>query len=198
MRFVRPLSHRMWLFIVASCTLTGWLCTTGCPGSINDPERFLLPTSQTEQGTGDAGTPDQSIARNEPLQPDTPQSREHSTPEPIQPDTSHTPEKTPEFPPLPAGCEPLVIIDKNCVSCHAGGDSAPPNLKGTDVKQRLQNQTTDCGGTRPYISKDNPLSGVLWEKISQSKPSCGSQMPYGVAPLSPEKQACLKAWLQRP
>jgi hypothetical protein len=182
MRFTYSFSRRIWLVIAASCTLAAWLCTTGCPGSINDPERFLLPISQTEQGTGAAGTPDQRIAKHEP----------------IQPDTSHTPEKTPELPPLPAGCEPLVIIDKNCVSCHAGGDSAPPNLKGPDVKQRLQNQTTDCGGTRPYISKDNPLSGVLWEKISQSKPSCGDQMPYGVAPLSPEKQACLKAWIQRP
>ena len=53
-----------------------------------------------------------------------------------------------------------------------------------------------CGGnTEPYlVAGSNPATGLLIDKLTQSTPPCGLQMPEVPGPLPQSQQQCIVEW----
>lgn len=103
------------------------------------------------------------------------------------------------------------IVAGTCATsgCH-GGSASTINLIGagldltvnSTIGSRLVGVTSPgkggsmCGGnSEPYLtSGTNPATGLLIDKISQSTPPCGFQMPSGNPPLTADQQQCVIQW----
>ena len=47
----------------------------------------------------------------------------------------------------------------------------------------------------PYLVEgSNPAAGLFIDKIVNSPPSCGVQMPYGMTALAGSDLTCVKSW----
>jgi hypothetical protein len=103
---------------------------------------------------------------------------------------------------------PTVVLKMKCgqVICHD-----PSNLSsnaGLDftktsgyVAQLLGKSSQGINGSMcgsssmPYLVEgSNPASGLLIDKLVNSPPSCGVQMPYGMTALSGSNLACVQSW----
>jgi hypothetical protein len=103
------------------------------------------------------------------------------------------------------------IITAQCatVGCHSAA-SAATSAAGLDLTMnstigaRLVGvvspgdvaAASQCAGNAtPYLNAgSNPATGLLIDKVQQSHPPCGFQMPFGQPPLSAVQQTCLVEW----
>jgi hypothetical protein len=84
------------------------------------------------------------------------------------------------------------VIQPNCAFCHTSGQPggtqgmldmstqalAFTNLVGKAAAGQL------CSGQGTRVVAGNPDSSLLFEKVSQTTPPCGSRMPLNLSPLS--------------
>lgn len=99
-----------------------------------------------------------------------------------------------------------MIVTNNCaLACHSPGNPLNAGLDLTidsNVGSRLVGVKSSgsgmsaCGNNSEayLVSGSNPASGLLIDKIQQSQPPCGVQMPYLANPLSSTQQQCLIQW----
>ncbi len=96
--------------------------------------------------------------------------------------------------------EKKLFKQSTCLTCHsktplAGTnlDLESPGLAGrmVDKPGAPNGPNGKCGG-KVLVPKDNPTGGLLLEKVA-GKPSCGDQMPVGIA-LSKDEVECVKMW----
>jgi len=103
----------------------------------------------------------------------------------------------------------LAIIDNaehNCRLCHGlvPSDASNGNLNfggltNDEMYQRLvgsSSSSTQCGG-RVYVVPGNPDGSLLYDKLANARPACGSRMPSGgFAYLSDEELGVVRAWIE--
>jgi hypothetical protein len=104
----------------------------------------------------------------------------------------------------PQNCDNAkTILNNNCVACHGSTPIfAHLDLVSAGVGSRLVGKDTSsgsdtgemCMGKGKLIDAgSNPATGVLVDKITHSKPGCGSVMPMSGL-LSTSDQQCLIQW----
>jgi hypothetical protein len=96
------------------------------------------------------------------------------------------------------------ILGPNCASCHTPGGEAPfldmstqamayTNLVGVKA------DGPSCGGSGLIrVVAGDPTESLLYEKVSESKPPCGAQMPFGCSGpgcLSSSDQREIEDWI---
>ena len=100
--------------------------------------------------------------------------------------------------PCDDGADPqMSVLRPRCANggCHnVGSPAAGLDLYSEDVILRvLAVESRNCRGQ--VLLEPTPMApGYLIEKLEQSNPSCGHQMPPG-QPLSQRELACLRRWL---
>jgi hypothetical protein len=73
--------------------------------------------------------------------------------------------------------------------CHsATSPAANLDLASPGLAARLSSATSTCEG--------RPLTANMLDKV-QPTPTCGSPMPLGGSPLSPQEQDCLELYLRQ-
>jgi hypothetical protein len=90
------------------------------------------------------------------------------------------------------------IFTKNCAlsGCHVTGD--PPEGMVLEPGQAYANivnvESTEVGPEKRIEPSDSAAS-YLYEKISQPQPTSGDRMPLNANPLSADKIALIKTWI---
>ena len=96
-------------------------------------------------------------------------------------------------------CQDTIFMNQ-CVSCHASAsNSAGLDLQSPNVAARLVGQPSFtgagaiCGGKTLLDAGSTPATGFFIDKITNSPPSCGVVMPFGVK-MNAADIACLTTW----
>jgi hypothetical protein len=77
--------------------------------------------------------------------------------------------------------------------CHSASDS--PDLVSSGFEKKLIGQfSSTCPGQAQVVPGD-PEKSYVYRKVTDAKPSCGSPMPFGGAPLSADEIACVRDWI---
>lgn len=82
-----------------------------------------------------------------------------------------------------------------CMMCHASGSGGLfMDSNSLATYNNLVNVMSSCGND--YIEPGNPALSFLYEKVSQTTPSCGLRMPQNGPPyLSAGKIALIQSWI---
>lgn len=121
-----------------------------------------------------------------------------------------TPDVTPDVPPdagfVDAGLTLAVIEARvfrphcSIPSCHASSEpTGRMRLDDDQAATTLRNVSAmgvSCSGqglTR--VRPGDPDGSLLYRKIAEDSPPCGSRMPQGAEPLSPELIALVREWI---
>jgi len=99
---------------------------------------------------------------------------------------------------LKAKCGQVICHDPSNTSSNAGLDFT----KSTGYVAELLGKSSQgvgssvCGSSSmPYLVEgSNPAAGLFIDKIVNSPPSCGVQMPYGMTALAGSDLTCVKSW----
>ena len=146
------------------------LLLTGCPGTLDDKERFLLGNAGNGASDTDGG------------------------------DAGPTAEAGPEVDagPDPGPCGDVVtrIFTPSCggTGCHgASGAQQDLDLVSPGVAARVVGVSgTGCVAT--LADPANPEASLIYQKLSPTPP-CGAPMPLARPALSDEDVACVLAWI---
>lgn len=85
------------------------------------------------------------------------------------------------------------VFAARCGECHVGpSPEGGLDLARPGVIERLSDAPSGCGGAL-LVDTSSVAGSYLLEKLGPS-PRCGSSMPLGSPPLSPETRGCLRAW----
>jgi hypothetical protein len=101
-----------------------------------------------------------------------------------------------------AEIERRVFRAAKCAVCHSKIMTVPTSLDlvsdglaGRMVDKRTESSPARglCAG-RVLVGRNDPLGGVLVEKVEKRVPSCGAPMPQGLPHLSEDEISCVKLW----
>jgi hypothetical protein len=93
------------------------------------------------------------------------------------------------------------ILQPTCSSCHspAGGDKFLDFSSQATAYATLAGAPSGpaCGteGLSSHVVAGNAATSLLYEKVSESKPPCGSQMPLNGSPISEADQELIATWI---
>lgn len=149
------------------------LALAGCPGSIDDLGPFLAAES------ADA-SPDGALDAT------------------VDAAVDSTLDAPPDSTPTCALDVEREVLRARCASagCHNAAEPvAGLDLESPDAGARLVAQRGRCRSL-PLVVPGNPEGSLLWQKVSQARPACGSRMPVD-APLSAAELACVRQWITR-
>jgi hypothetical protein len=164
--------------LLASASLAlGTLLLSGCPGTLDNKERFLVDAGSAGNGFGggtdggdDAATPDDAGS--------------DASAAGAGPDLG------------PCGDVVTRIFVPSCggTGCHGStGAQQDLDLVSNGVRERVVGVTgTGCLST--LADPANPEASLLYQKLSPTPP-CGSPMPLARPALSEEDTACVLAWI---
>src|SRR4051812_2719786 len=101
-----------------------------------------------------------------------------------------------------ADIEKKLFQGTKCSTCHSKPtvfpttmDTVSPGLADRVLDKMAETDAMKgkCSG-RALAPKDDPASGLFYEKVSQ-KPACGDRMPQSMPALSADEISCVKRWL---
>jgi hypothetical protein len=83
--------------------------------------------------------------------------------------------------------------------CHSAGDqkAAGLDLVTPGVAERVANiasASPECGGNM-LVAPGDPSGSLLYRKVAEDQPPCGSRMPLAQDPLSDDDIACVQSWI---
>jgi hypothetical protein len=93
------------------------------------------------------------------------------------------------------------VLGPNCASHHAAGQVDSFLDLGTQASAYsslvgVKASGPGCGSSGlTRVVPGSASTSLLYEKVSQSTPSCGSQMPFGGTPLSSGDQGLIASWI---
>lgn len=97
-------------------------------------------------------------------------------------------------------CDVQSLFSANCAGavCHSAGSAQGDlDLTSPGVDQRLFHiNGTDACGNEKLIDPGHPSSSLLFEKVTESSPSCGEPMPPSGS-LTDNEIACLRDYIER-
>ena len=83
------------------------------------------------------------------------------------------------------------IFNNNCLMCHGDESFSNANLVLTSYEKLMEGNSTNG----PVIIPKYPENSILIDKISNTTPSFGSQMPINMDPLSYDDIAIIERWI---
>jgi hypothetical protein len=98
--------------------------------------------------------------------------------------------------------EQRVFQGPKCLVCHIQPTLYPTtlDLRNPGLADRIVDRPAEanpdrgkCAG-KILVPRDDPLGGLLVDKVAHDHPSCGDRMPQGLPALTPDEIACVKAW----
>jgi hypothetical protein len=93
--------------------------------------------------------------------------------------------------------EVRAIFQSNCTSCHdAGSPSGKLDLTGTDPGLVLRGVASSSCPDLVLVKDGSPASSLLWSKLTEATPDCGSSMPAGEAALDVDSLGCIQGWIE--
>jgi hypothetical protein len=142
--------------VFAGSAIVFAFAVSGCPGSLDDPDRFFP--------CGGEG-------------------------EPVCTTSTST------VPPLDEVFRPRCGL----VGCHGGAlPQSDLDLASIGIETRLVGRTSStsaCIG-RTYVVAGAPEQSLIWQKITQNPPPCGTSVMPPTAPLSASEQDLVRAWIE--
>ena len=96
------------------------------------------------------------------------------------------------------------IISGVCATCHGSANGS--GAKGgklimdnqADAYSALVGVAANgeaCSGDGTRVVAGSAATSILWEKVSETSPPCGSRMPLGDPPLAQADQDLIKDWI---
>lgn len=76
--------------------------------------------------------------------------------------------------------------------CHSAKDA--PDLVSPGVESRVRGVFSGTCPGNALVTPGKPETSYLYRKLTETKPSCGSQMPIGPK-LSADEIACVREWI---
>ena len=146
----------------------GVLLLGGCPGTLEDKERFLVDASSAGRGSGTAGGADAEPGSDAGAQPN--------------------------LGPCGDVVERIFVPSCGGTGCHdATGPQQDLDLVSEGVAARVVG-VRGIGCTAILADPADPEGSLLYQKLSPTPP-CGSPMPLARPALSDEDTACVLAWI---
>ncbi|HYQ44209.1 MAG TPA: hypothetical protein VER11_19640 [Polyangiaceae bacterium] len=163
----------------ASSLIVGALTLGGCPGTLDDKERFLAAAG----AAGKAGTAGSGVGGSDDAGPAMSGS-----------DAGADPDAGPDL----GSCGDVVarIFVPSCggTGCHgATGPQQDLDLVSPGVAERVVG-VSGIGCSAILADPANPEASLIYQKLSPTPP-CGSPMPLARPALSDEDVACVLTWI---
>jgi len=169
----------MGLFVASFCGLALLASVTGCPGTLENPEKFPPPVSGVAgtmggAGSGAAGTTGAAGSG-------------------VTGDCDAMP----------------IFVNRSCSidgACHGAMPAAGFDMKTAGWETMLVGKMPPGGGSgataskcmaagMPYLVKgSNPATGLFIDKLTKAIPTCGAAMPNIGDPLNATEKDCLIKW----
>jgi hypothetical protein len=93
------------------------------------------------------------------------------------------------------------VLGPNCAGCHATGQADSFLDLGTQANAYLSLVSIKASGPAcgtsglTRVVAGSASTSLLYEKVMQSTPPCGAQMPLGGSPLSGGDQGLIASWI---
>jgi hypothetical protein len=182
-----------------------WLLA-GCPGTLEDPTRFLDIDSSGGVSSGGEGSGSSSSSSGSSGSASSNGSTGGTSSSSYRSDggsSSGSSSGASSTNSAPPACDaPTQVFSTICAQCHG---PAPLNLGAldlisADVTARLVDvtpplcETTASGAPQFYVVAGHPGDSYLYDKVSSAHPVCGNRMPQNLA-LSAADQQCVYDWI---
>jgi hypothetical protein len=104
---------------------------------------------------------------------------------------------------LAFSCDPSIDVQRDIVrpycaisGCHSAiGPAADLDLDTPGVALRIYGQHASGCPKQLLLDPQNPFGGFFFDKLTETKPACGVQMPQVGDKLTKEEVACMHLWL---
>jgi hypothetical protein len=93
------------------------------------------------------------------------------------------------------------ILQPICSTCHRpGGDGSFQNFSSQSAAYAalvgVKASGPSCGSSgETRVVPGNASQSLLWQKVSETSPPCGDQMPLGGPPLSSAQTTLIEDWI---
>ncbi|HYQ04640.1 MAG TPA: hypothetical protein VER96_38465 [Polyangiaceae bacterium] len=163
----------------ASSLVLGALLLAGCPGTLDNKERFLVDAGNGGK-TGSAG----NAAGG----------GEDAAPSDAGSDAAATPDGGPDLGPCGDVVARIFVPSCGGTGCHGpSGAQQDLDLVSPGVAGRVVG-VSGIGCTSTLADPANPETSLIYQKLLPTPP-CGSPMPLARPALSDEDVACVRAWI---
>jgi hypothetical protein len=91
---------------------------------------------------------------------------------------------------------PATILIPRCGSagCHGAGSAIGNFGESEAAAEALVGETANCNSALQYFNAANPQNSLVVTKLEDAPP-CGSPMPIGGDPLTPDEVNCILEWV---